>query len=190
METMTVLRLCLKSYENLWFWEVEEWETMTVLLLSLKTYEDPVFWEVEEHNAQVLDSPGLATMCWHKVGRLQGGCRASKPVLVKVRWHQGQETCAGAYKRQGICFLECKRRFCGKPVLVQARWHQGQQTCAGAYTCAGKVSFCLVGKRRFCRYLCCYRYGGTRFSKPVLAHTNGKVSFFWTAEGDFAANLC
>ena len=31
-----------------------------------------------------------------------------------------------------------------------------------------------------------HRYGGIRASKPVLVHTNGNVSFFWTAKSDSA----
>ena len=57
----------LKKYENHWFWEVEESKTMTVLLLCFKTYENHLFWEVEEHYSQVLDTPVLAKLCWHKV---------------------------------------------------------------------------------------------------------------------------
>ena len=81
-KTVTVLLYCLKTYENLWLWEVEEWKTLTVLLFCLKTFENNRFWELEEHHSQVLDTPGLAKLCWHKVRCLQGGSRASKPVLV------------------------------------------------------------------------------------------------------------
>ena len=45
---MTVFLFCLKTYENRWFWEIEEWKTMTVLLFCLKTYECLWFWEIEE----------------------------------------------------------------------------------------------------------------------------------------------
>ena len=61
-------------------------------------------------------------------------------MLVWVWWLQGQQTCGGAYKRQGILFGDAKMRF----------W----------------ANLCWRG---FC---------GTRASKPVMVHTNGKVSVF------------
>ena len=51
--TLTVLLLCLKTYENLWFSDVEEWKTLIVLLLCWKTYEHQRFWEVEEWNTLI-----------------------------------------------------------------------------------------------------------------------------------------
>ena len=91
---------------------------MTVLLFCLKTKKILWFWEVEEHDSQVLDTPGLAQLCWHKVRCLQGGSRASKPVLVQARWHQGQQTCVGAYKLQSRFLFDVKMGFASKPVLV------------------------------------------------------------------------
>ena len=108
---MTVLLFCMKTYENLRFWKVEVWKTMTVLLFYLKTNENIWFWKVEEHHAQVLDTPGLANLCWHQVRSLQGSFRASEPELIQVRWHQDQQTCVGAYKRQCIFFVDGKRTF-------------------------------------------------------------------------------
>ena len=98
-KTKIVLSCCLKTYENHCVWEIEEWKTMTVLLFCLKTYENHWFWEVEEHHAGVLDTSGPAKLCWHMVLWLQDSSRASKPVLVQVLWHHGQQICAGAYKR-------------------------------------------------------------------------------------------
>ena len=40
-----------------------------------------------------------------------GASRASKPVLVQVLWHQGQQTCAGAHGIQRRFFGEGKIRF-------------------------------------------------------------------------------
>ena len=89
---MTVLLFSLKTYENLWFWEIEEWKIMTVLLFWLKTYENPRFWEVEEQHAGVLDTSGPAKLCWHMVLWLQDRSRASKLVLMQVLGHQGEQT--------------------------------------------------------------------------------------------------
>ena len=70
----------------------------------LKTYENCRFWKVEAHPAQVMYALGLANLCWHQVVWLQGGSKGSKSVLVQVWWHQGQQICAGAYKRQSTFF--------------------------------------------------------------------------------------
>ena len=104
-KTMTVLFFCLKTYENHRFWKIEDWKTVTVLLFCLKTYECHWFWEVEEHHAGVLDTSGPAKLCWHMVLWLQDSSRASKAVLMQVLWHQGQQTYVGAH---GI-----QRRFLG-----------------------------------------------------------------------------
>ena len=81
---MTVLLLCLKAYENLTPWEIEELKALTVLFFCLKTYENLRFWEVEEHHAEVLDTSGPAKLCWHMVRWLQDSSRAGKPVSVVV----------------------------------------------------------------------------------------------------------
>ena len=112
VENVDCIGFWLKTNENLWFWEVEEWKMlMTVLLFCSKPNEKNRFWEVEEHHAQVLDTPGLANLWWRQVRWLQSGSRASKPVLVQLRRHQGQQTRAGAYKRQSHLFGEGKRMF-------------------------------------------------------------------------------
>ena len=97
-KTMTVLLLCLKTYENHWFWEVEEWKTVTVLLFQLKTYENHWFWEVEEQHSQVLDTPGLAT-------RFGASRAAAMPT--------------------NLCWYRCGGFMASKPVLAQARCLQG-----------------------------------------------------------------
>ena len=45
---LAVLLVCLKTYENLVFWNIEEPKSLTVLLLGLKTYENLRFWDIEE----------------------------------------------------------------------------------------------------------------------------------------------
>ena len=80
-------------------------------------------------------------------------------------WHQGQQTCVGAHKRQRILFLDGKIRFCfcmhqhrygasraSKPVMVQVLWQQGQQACVGAqgiqsrFFAYGKIRFWIPGQ--------------------------------------------
>ena len=56
-------------------------------------------------------SGSIANLCWHKVRCLQGGCRATKHVLLQVRWPQGHQTCAGTYKIQSHFFGGAKIRF-------------------------------------------------------------------------------
>ena len=58
LKSKTVLILCLKTYENLRFWKIEELKSLTVLLSCLKTYENLQFWKVEEHHSHVLGSRG------------------------------------------------------------------------------------------------------------------------------------
>ena len=94
---MTVLLFCLNTYENHWFWKIKNWKTMNVLLFYLKTYENLKFWEVEEQHAGVLDTSGPAKLCWHMVWWLQDSSRVSKPVVVQVLSHQGQQTFDGAH---------------------------------------------------------------------------------------------
>ena len=77
---------------------------MTVLFFCLKTYENHWFWEVEEHHAGVLDTSGPPKLGCNMVLWVQDNSRANKAVLAQVLWHQGQQTYAGAHKKQ-TCFL-------------------------------------------------------------------------------------
>ena len=44
----SALLLCIKTYENLRFWDIEEPKSLTVLLLCLKTFENHRFRDIEE----------------------------------------------------------------------------------------------------------------------------------------------
>ena len=50
-KSLTVLLLCLKTYENLRFLEIEKPKALTVLLLGLKIYENLGSLEIEEPKA-------------------------------------------------------------------------------------------------------------------------------------------
>ena len=102
-------------------------------------------------------TPGLANLWCY--GR---GCsRASKPVLVWMRWIQCQQTCGGvstvAPRSANLCWCGRGGSRASKPVLVWILWLQGQQTCAGVRSVAsGPANLCWCG------------CGGSRASKPVL----------------------
>ena len=113
----------------------------------LKTYENFWFWDVEEHHAGVLDTSGPAKLCWHMVRWLQDSSRASKPAPAQVMWHEGQQTCGGAHGIQRRSFGEGKIRFCFLYAPAQAPWQQGQQTCVGAHGIQRR--FFGEGKMRF-----------------------------------------
>ena len=74
-------------------------------------------------------------------------------MLVQVRWHQGQQTCAGAYKIKSRFFGEGKREI-------------RQKTCAGAGIVASGPT-----------NLCWYRFCGSRASKLALVHTEFNDAF-------------
>ena len=46
-KALTVLLLCLKTCENLRFWEIEEPKPLTVLILCFKKYENLRFYTIE-----------------------------------------------------------------------------------------------------------------------------------------------
>ena len=81
------------------------------IVLCVETYENLRFWEIEEHHAGVLDTSGPAKLCWHMVRWLQDRSRASKPVLAQVLEQQGQQTCAGAGSKPVLAHTKSKVTF-------------------------------------------------------------------------------
>ena len=117
-KTMTVLLFCLKTYENHKFGEIEEWKTITVLLFCLKTNENHLFWEIEEWKTMTVLLFCLKTYenrgFWDVEEHHAGVLDTSGPA--KLCWHM-------------VLWLQDSSRA-SKPMLVHAKEHRSPKVQA------------------------------------------------------------